>query len=547
MLTFDSAITQNTVGDSEGRPEGVPTSYDWYNGAKQDTPAPPSNFTAVTGWGQVYQQAGQPATNPNAQVQLANAETYVHLKSTGAWVLVQNQDTNQIEGDHFVADFSGNQSISMPITTNADGSASFSAPPSGHNDHFWPSARGTYAAGGDVDAVYVQMDMRVMDPNAHLVANIGADWWRDASAPFVDGFGNNPGAGMSNWVDLTTEWRTLAFYSSSSVFHADPPPVLQSTGTAPPPADNSGSGGTVGDPGAGDPPPTAGDGGSSANAGGSDSNTGSTGNGSGTPPADGGTGAPGGSGTNTGTTGNDPATPVGDTHHHHHVHGDWHANDLSGTETDDVLSGHGGNDRMAGGSGNDHLSGGRGSDILFGGDGNDDIHGGAGRDIIRGDAGSDVIDGGSGKDIVLLSGSFDDYTIDVGRHSVRLTNSAGETDVVKNVEQFHFLGNGDGDGATYVVTRHGLVETNHTHGVDNALAKASAWDQAQQADAAQPSDAGLAEMTELDLASNANPAASTSTQPASTAVDSVDVSAHVDHHAGMITHDHHHDHDHFFR
>jgi hypothetical protein len=229
MLTYNNAITQNTSGNSEGRPAGVPTSYSWYSGASQGTAAPPSTFTAVTGWGQVYQEAGQPAySNPNARVQLANAETYVHLKSTGEWVLVQNQDTNQIGGDHFVADFSGNQSRSMAITKNADGSASFAAPPTGYNDHFWPNARGTFQA-GDVDAVYVQMDMRVTDPNLHLVANIGADWWRDANAPYVDGFDNNPGAGMSNWVDLTTEWRTLAYYSSKSVFQADPPPPLTGT------------------------------------------------------------------------------------------------------------------------------------------------------------------------------------------------------------------------------------------------------------------------------------------------------------------------------
>ena len=53
---------------------------------------PPSDFTAVTGWGQVYQRAGAPAySNPNAAVEVANAKAYVHLKSTGGLVLVQDQ------------------------------------------------------------------------------------------------------------------------------------------------------------------------------------------------------------------------------------------------------------------------------------------------------------------------------------------------------------------------------------------------------------------------------------------------------------------------
>ena len=183
MATFNSAITQNTVGNSEGLPVGVPTSYSWYSGAVNGAAAPPSNFTAVTGWGQIYQEAGKPTySNPNAHVQVENAETYVHLKSTGEWILVQNQDTNQIAGGHYVSDFAGDQHTSLAITKNADGSVFLDAPPSGYNDHFWPTARGTYQA-GDVDAVYVQMDMRVTDPNLHLIANVGADWWRDPAPP----------------------------------------------------------------------------------------------------------------------------------------------------------------------------------------------------------------------------------------------------------------------------------------------------------------------------------------------------------------------------
>ena len=93
---------------------------------------------------------------------------------------------------------------------------------------------------------------------------------------------------------------------------------------------------------------------------------------------------------------------------------------------------------------------------MFGGAGNDEIRGGAGRDILQGGAGADFIYGGSGKDVVLLDGTIDDYTIEVGRNSVRFTNAEGETDIVRGVERFHFLD----DGETYAVKRHALVETN---------------------------------------------------------------------------------------
>jgi hypothetical protein len=249
---MSNIIEQNTVGFSDGYPVGVPESYDWYQGLFKPAgfAAPPSDFTAVTGWGQVYQKAGAPAyTNANAKVEVANARTWVHLKATGEWVLVQQQGSStNIEGGHFVTDFAGNAGMTMDVAS-AGSSAQFKAPPTGYNDHFWLGARGVYPAGA-IDAVYVQMDMRVNDPNLHLVANIGADWWRTANAEYVDGFSNNPGAGMTNWVELSTNWSTLGFYSTSTAeFQADPPPALFDTGgiATPKVLSFSPDSGTVGD------------------------------------------------------------------------------------------------------------------------------------------------------------------------------------------------------------------------------------------------------------------------------------------------------------
>jgi hypothetical protein len=133
---------------------------------------PPSNFSAVTGWGQIYPEVGATAySNPSDTVQIANAQTWVHL-TTGQWVLVQNQATDQIAGASFLADFSGNSNIAWQETVQPDGSVTVDPPATGYNDHFWPNARGTYTP-GTVDGVYVQMDMRTNDPNLKLVANVG--------------------------------------------------------------------------------------------------------------------------------------------------------------------------------------------------------------------------------------------------------------------------------------------------------------------------------------------------------------------------------------
>ncbi|MDQ8728060.1 Ig-like domain-containing protein [Bradyrhizobium sp. LHD-71] len=234
-ISLSEIIKQNTRNLSEGFPEGVPQSWDWYKGWEDyGIQAPPSNFTAVEGWGAVYHQEGTAPTNPNANVEVANSKTYVHLKETNQWVLVQDQSKLPIAGAHFVPDFAGNAGKEMDITTLSNGVASFDAPPDGYNDHFWYQSRGTYLA-GTVDGVYVQMDMRVTEANANVVAMVGADWWRNSTAPYLDDHSNNPVAGNSNWVELSTQWRTLGYYSmSNSEFQNNLPPPLQGSVGNPP-------------------------------------------------------------------------------------------------------------------------------------------------------------------------------------------------------------------------------------------------------------------------------------------------------------------------
>jgi hypothetical protein len=233
-ISISDLVKQNTQGQSEGFPLGVPQSYSWYQGWNPGGQlTPPANFTAVEGWGQVYPEVGQPVST-TADVQVANAQTWVHIKQTNQWVLVQNQSTLGLTGGHFLADFTGNSATAMPATALPGGGTSFDAPAAGYNDHFWYGSRGTYAA-GTVDGVYVQMDMKVTDPNAHLVAMVGADWWRDASAPFLPDHSTNPGIGGSNWVDLSTQWQTVGYYSMSTTqFEANlPPPLVGSAQSAP--------------------------------------------------------------------------------------------------------------------------------------------------------------------------------------------------------------------------------------------------------------------------------------------------------------------------
>ena len=57
---LSEAIHQNTPGNSQGRPLGL--SWDKGKHGTSTLTLAPSGFSAVTGWGQVYQEAGAPVS-----------------------------------------------------------------------------------------------------------------------------------------------------------------------------------------------------------------------------------------------------------------------------------------------------------------------------------------------------------------------------------------------------------------------------------------------------------------------------------------------------
>ena len=74
---------------------------------------------------------------------------------------------------------------------------------------------------------------------------------------------------------------------------------------------------------------------------------------------------------------------------------------FGGTGNDTIRGGPGGDNRLEGGSGNDTIFGGPGGETtLSGGTGNDELHGGAKRDQIGEGSGADTVHGGRGNDHV---------------------------------------------------------------------------------------------------------------------------------------------------
>lgn len=217
---------QNDRAKNRVRPEGVPPSIGFSGGAVRTGGAvPPNDFSAVTGWGVLYPEAGSDMTaDVNATVTISHMQTWVHLRR-GGWERVQDQAEVGLGGAHYPADFNGNPS---PWTMRAitPGSARVDAPAPGLNDHFWEAARGVYSP-LSVDGVYVTLDASVDNPKAKIVAQIGADWWRDRNAQSVPGFKNNPSPGMNNFTELKTTPTTLFYVSDIALLERDLPPGLK--------------------------------------------------------------------------------------------------------------------------------------------------------------------------------------------------------------------------------------------------------------------------------------------------------------------------------
>jgi hypothetical protein len=224
---LSQAIYQNTLGNSQGAPLGLSWNVD--TTSTPSSPTPPSGWSSLTGWAQVFQQAGASVSPNHASdtVQVQNFQTYVHIKG-GGWVLAQNQATDGVSGANYIADFSNDTNI--PFTTdqkNSDGSVTLNAPPPGYNDHFWPTGIYNFTPGA-IDGVFVEAEMRTNDPSANLVAQLGADWWRNSTARWAGDNVNNIAVGINDWTKLTTQYQILYFTSlSAAQLSADPPPTLR--------------------------------------------------------------------------------------------------------------------------------------------------------------------------------------------------------------------------------------------------------------------------------------------------------------------------------
>jgi hypothetical protein len=233
QTTLDEIITDMTL-PHEGRPHGVPASFDWGLKPRVGAIVPPSGWNAAIAWGQLYEWAGgNPATN--TRVQIKDLEMHYLSKADQKWHLLQK--SVGVDGNAYVEDFAGDVNKPADMRTEKDGSVSVKAG-GGYNFHFWSKLGRVKYPVNDVAGIYVTVKARLVVDKAELpddratakyVMSVGGDWWQSLTVAW-DQWKTNADMGISRFRFITQEWKSYNMCSlPADTIRKNPPPFLAVT------------------------------------------------------------------------------------------------------------------------------------------------------------------------------------------------------------------------------------------------------------------------------------------------------------------------------
>ncbi|MGL5928283.1 MAG: hypothetical protein ACRCY8_05055 [Dermatophilaceae bacterium] len=228
---------QEIAGDMQGKHEALTHGTEelgWPDGPDfQHHAQPPSDWAAVTPWGQVYEtREGNPATN-----------TWVHLKDIGAWYLSKKDgqwhpwiDSPEVTGSFYREDYADDDHIDDPkrIRDEAEGGSAV-RPGDGRNFHFWGDPYRASMDPGDIAGIWTRFRARLVTADsakpddrhlAQFTACAGGDFWRSLTASWAADWSNNGGFGMGKCKLVTKDWRTFNLTTLTlEELRKNPPPV----------------------------------------------------------------------------------------------------------------------------------------------------------------------------------------------------------------------------------------------------------------------------------------------------------------------------------
>ena len=223
-------IIQDMQLPHEGRPHGLPDSCNWARHPQLGMGADPQSFTALTAWGQLYEDVrGNPAVN--TRVHIRNMRAYVRSKRDRQWHLVQS--TKDVAGAAYREDFARNDNVPAMLRAEADGGVSVKAG-DGRNFHFWPHAGRAAIAPEDVAGVFVTVQARLVpdDPakaddrhQARYLLGAGGDYWQTRKAKWFF-WKTNKAIAIGRLKYVKTSWQAFNMTTlSPDELRRNPPPL----------------------------------------------------------------------------------------------------------------------------------------------------------------------------------------------------------------------------------------------------------------------------------------------------------------------------------
>ena len=137
------------------------------------------------------------------------------------------------------------------------------------------------------------------------------------------------------------------------------------------------------------------------------------------------------------------------------------AEEINGTESNDVINGTINQDTIRGFGGNDTISGKEAGDDISGGSGDDTIYGNEGRDVLKGKSGNDHIEGGDGNDRIY--GDRGNDMLVGGRGNDTLTGGLGK--------DIFICGDGGDTITDFNVTQQDTIPENDCENIKDSNAK----------------------------------------------------------------------------
>lgn len=201
----------------QGIPLGVPTSYDWQAYPKIGAwNTPPSGYTAMTAWGQVFWNSGIPITE--SLLQLKGLQTLMCNSVTHTWSQIQ---TGGIAGAQFNADYSGNTSTPASTFTQSGNTYTIGFQQGPYAFQFWP-IQGRASIPTTTSCGYVVLvQARALPINTstsiytgNFLIGLGGDYWVDTTSAW-NNYQTNTDIAIGRLKVIGLDWVTFGLSTAS--------------------------------------------------------------------------------------------------------------------------------------------------------------------------------------------------------------------------------------------------------------------------------------------------------------------------------------------